>query len=270
VYVLGKILGFAFLPPGSLILLALLGFLLSLSRKPGKAGAWSKACFAAAALGFIACCLGPLSDLAILPLEDRYPALAPVDSLSKADFAGRSAIVVLGADATGRSPEEGGGSSPGTRSTRRISYAFRLSRRAGLPILFSGGQAYGPAEAEGEAQAVRRCLIQMGMEPGRIILEDKSRSTWENAAMSARVLEAAGLAPKVVLVSSAFQMPRAVESFRKNGIDALPAPADYLADRSPLRWTSWLPSADGFVKVQIALHEYAGILYYSLRPAAKR
>ena len=157
----------------------------------------------------------------------------------------------------------------GPYSSRRVSYAFRLSRRLELPLLFSGGKVFETAAQEGEAQAARRFLIESGMDGRKIILEDKSVSTWENAAFTAKTLRAAGLPLKVALVTSAFHMPRALMSFRKNGIEAIPAPTDYLASRAPKRWTDWIPSPDSFMKVNLALHEYLGSVWYSLKPSAK-
>jgi uncharacterized SAM-binding protein YcdF (DUF218 family) len=107
------------------------------------------------------------------------------------------------------------------------------------------------------------------MDARRIMIEDKSVNTWENAVFSAAALKAAGLAPKAILVTSAFHMPRAVMSFRKNGIEVVPAPTDYLASRASKDWMSWIPSAEGCGKISMALHEYLGWLWYSLKPKAK-
>lgn len=267
-FIVGKILSFAFLPPGSFALLFALGFLCSLARKSEGAKKWSRAFIALGAIGSIACSIGPLSDLLLLPLENARPALARIGTLERKGFEGYSAIVVLGSGTTGFSPEEGRGSALGPYSARRVSYAYRLARRLELPLLFSGGKAFEAEAQEGEAQAARRFLIESGMDGRRIMVEDKSVSTWENAAFTAKALKEAGLPLKVVLVTSAFHMPRALLSFRKNGIEALAAPTDYLADRGPPRWIDWLPSPAGIPKANAALHEYLGWLWYSLKPSA--
>jgi uncharacterized SAM-binding protein YcdF (DUF218 family) len=268
-FILGKAVSFIFLPPGSIVLLFVLGFIFSLFRKSDRARAWSKAFVVFGALAFIVCSLGPLADLALLPLENGHSALGPAGTLEAKDVEGCTAVIVLGSGTTAFSPDEGGGSSLGPRAARRVSYAYRLARRLGLPLVFSGGKVFESAGQEGEAQAAQRFLTESGMDGRRIMIEDKSVSTWENAVLSAATLKAAGLAPKAILVTSAFHMPRAVMSFRKNGIEVVPAPTDYLADRSPKDWTSWIPSAEGCGKISMALHEYLGWLWYSLKPKAK-
>lgn len=268
---LGKILTIAFLPPGSLIVLFIAAAVLSLFRKSEKARKWSIALVVVGILSFIACTMGPIADAMLAPLENAHPALAPVSSLDRKEFPSYGAIVVLGSGAVAFSPEEGKGSSLGQHSTRRVAYAYRLSKMLGLPIIFSGGEAYGADKREGEARAAKRCLTEWGMDGERIIIEEESRSTWENARYTAELLESMGKGgEKLILVTSAFHMDRAVKSFQKNGMDVLPAPTDYLSSRKAGSWTDWLPSPEASEKICLALHETAGGAWYSLRPAKKR
>jgi uncharacterized SAM-binding protein YcdF (DUF218 family) len=59
-----------------------------------------------------------------------------------------------------------------------------------------------------------------------ILLEIESRTTYENAVFSKRLLEANGL-EEIRLVPSALHMPRALATFRSLGITAIPAPTDF-------------------------------------------
>jgi uncharacterized SAM-binding protein YcdF (DUF218 family) len=54
-------------------------------------------------------------------------------------------------------------------------------------------------------------------------------------------------------------------AFQKAGMDALPAPTDYKAKRSPLIWIDYLPSVSVLEMSYSALHEYVGLPYYRLR-----
>ena len=54
--------------------------------------------------------------------------------------------------------------------------------------------------------------------------EDASRTTWENAVFTARLLRPAGI-ETVVLVSQAWHLPRAIWAFERVGVAALPWPA---------------------------------------------
>ncbi len=65
----------------------------------------------------------------------------------------------------------------------------------------------------------------MGIAPDRLILEERSRNTDENAERTAELLGSQG--GTVVLVTSAFHMPRSVGLFRSAGIEVVPWPVDY-------------------------------------------
>ena len=70
----------------------------------------------------------------------------------------------------------------------------------------------------------------MGVAPERLILESKSRDTYENAEFLKAELERLGdLGPgkRWVLITSAFHMPRAMGAFRKAGLDLEAWPVDY-------------------------------------------
>lgn len=61
-----------------------------------------------------------------------------------------------------------------------------LNKYPGTTVIVSGGQ--GPGETVTEAEAMRRYLIAAGIEPGRIIMEDKATSTMENFLYSKEIL----------------------------------------------------------------------------------
>jgi uncharacterized SAM-binding protein YcdF (DUF218 family) len=270
-FLFGKIVGFLLLPPGSIVALFALALLFGLFRKSDAARRWSAACVILGAVILSLGSLGPFSDFFIAPLEREFQALAPLDSLKKEDFKGYDAIVVLGSGAVGFSPEEGRGSALSLHSEKRVSYAFRLSRRSGLPIVFTGGKVFQDPATEGEAQAVARYLAQSGFDPGALTIEDKSVNTWENASFTYAKFKEKGIAkPKLLLVTSAFHMPRAMLSFRKNGMEATAAPTDYCVSRGKkLAWFDWMPAAENLEKANLAGHEYLGRIAYLLKPAAK-
>ena len=87
-----------------------------------------------------------------------------------------------------------------------------------------------------------------------------------DTAQEARAVRAAlagtGTArPRLVLVTSAAHMPRAMRHFQAVGLDPLPAPTQHLAARaSGRRLSDWLPSASKLRKTESALHEYLGLL----------
>lgn len=70
-----------------------------------------------------------------------------------------------------------------------------------------------------------------------------------------------GTKKPVILVTSAWHMPRAVRNFRKLGIDVIPAPTDFRIKPGKFWVSDILPSANNLRISETALHEYLGILY---------
>ena len=168
------------------------------------------------------------------------------------------AIVVLSAEADRHGPEYGGAVA-GPMTMQRLRYAAWLHRRAGLPLLASGGApALGlPPLARLMAEAGTRDFgVQVRWQ------EDRSADTRENARFSAEMLRADGVR-RILLVTSAWHMPRAAAAFRAEGLEVVPAPTAF---RGPAveDWSSFLPRWSGLKDTCLALHELGGGLYYWL------
>lgn len=191
---------------------------------------------------------------------ESYPALVPAQ-LSALDA---DAIVVLGSGVYASSPEYGGHTVDGN-SLLRLRYAAWLQRRTGLPVYVSGGageKAPGPA-------MVRVLEDELGVPVAG--LERNSRTTWENAALTEPMLRADGIR-RVLLVTQASHMPRAVEAFQLAGVEVVPAPTGFInrpVDRSGQSWRdrykAWLPQASAFQISYYATHEWLGRVNYHLR-----
>lgn len=102
-----------------------------------------------------------------------------------------------------------------------------------MKIVVSGGQ--GPHELISEAQAMYLYLEQKGVPASQLYREDRSTSTWENVALSRKIIARAGHDPlkPVVIVSNRYHLFRAVLTARAQGIDAVgiaaPTPPSVLA-----------------------------------------
>lgn len=66
------------------------------------------------------------------------------------------------------------------------------------------------------------------------------------------------------LVTSAYHMPRAMLVFTRAGLQAIPYPVDYYSSDG-FTWEGLVPSPSNWVALNLALHEYIGILSYSLQ-----
>jgi uncharacterized SAM-binding protein YcdF (DUF218 family) len=129
--------------------------------------------------------------------------------------------------------------------------------------VFSGGGGTLLEDEAAEAGAVRRFAGALGIDPDRILVEDRSRTTEENAAFSKALVE-----PKPgerwLLVTSAWHMPRAVGCFRQAGFGVTAYPVDFRTRgasdaRRPFAFVS-----DGLRRVDVAAREWAGLLAYRL------
>ena len=147
----------------------------------------------------------------------------------------------------------------------RVWHAARIYRAGKAPrVILSGGRMAWQGERLSEADATRRFLIDLGVPAEALLFEDHSRSTRENARYSAELIRAHGFA-RVLLVTSALHMPRALATFRAVGVDAIPAPTDFEVMPEPAHLLRWLPDAEALVASSRALKEYLGLWVYRWR-----
>jgi uncharacterized SAM-binding protein YcdF (DUF218 family) len=116
-----------------------------------------------------------------------------------------------------------------------------------------------------EANALRDQLVAWGIASERVIVEDKAKNTRENAVESARIVRERGF-DHVVIVTSAFHMPRALGCFRAVGLDVDTLPVDF---RGHERWTTWLPRARYLDDSTMAIREWTGRAVYRIRGYTK-
>lgn len=243
-----RILETLVLPPASALLLLLIGLLLLRRRpRPGRALLWC-------GLLWLWLAATPLCGGLLLATLQTAPPLPAEGPLPAAE-----AIVVLSAEADAIGVEYG---APviGPMTMERVRYAAFLARRTGLPVLTSGGipRRGVPALAVLMADA----LEQEFQVPVRW-REARSADTWQNAAFSAALLHEAGVR-RVLLVSSAFHLPRAAASFSAHGLDVVSAPTAFAALRID-GLASFVPSWQGLRSTCLSLHEWIGRLVYAFR-----
>jgi uncharacterized SAM-binding protein YcdF (DUF218 family) len=244
-----KVIQALLLPPGLLLLLVVLAVALAAAGK--KRLALVLTC-AGCSLVFLMS-ISPVSDLLLRPVEGRYP---PLDPAAETAFHAE-AVVLLGGGLTPEGVGKSRGAALSQSAMRRTVYAARLARRLGLPVIASGGRVVPDPAREAEAAVAARMLEELGVPPKMILQEAESRTTWENAL---RIRDTYG-PRRVLLVTSASHMPRAVACFQRLGIAVLPAPTDYLSKGSAY-FLDWLPAADALEGSLTALREYVGIVAY--------
>ncbi|MEW9570190.1 YdcF family protein [Rhodanobacter sp. Si-c] len=181
---------------------------------------------------------------------------APYAHRPALDWAPSNAIVLLTAN-TNNPP--GDGPEPGPVGYVRVAETMSLynaCRATGMhcTVLVSGGDAY--ATGEPLAQVYGKALARLGLPAADMVLEPRSRTTWQNAEFAQAPLARIG-AQRVWLVSSALHLRRAEFAFRHFGIAVTPVRADYARNA----W-SLLPLAGNLSLTDQALHEYAGMALY--------
>jgi uncharacterized SAM-binding protein YcdF (DUF218 family) len=262
--ILPKIQALFLLPPGIIIVIALLGFLIQIRWQL----VGSLIVFASTA-GLLVLSL-PLTGYQLIHgVESRFPPLR----LTAAPEAGPApgAIVILGAGRYTEAPEYGGNDSVSQRVLERLRYGAHLHRLTGLPILVSGGSPYG--EPASEAELMQAALVSDFRVKVKWV-ETKSANTHENAKYTKVVLAEAGVR-RVYLVTHAAHMSRAVWSFENQGISTVPAPMGFTTLNKEDRETlGYFPSAYGLRLSSNALRERLGVFWYqrkygSAEPAAE-
>jgi uncharacterized SAM-binding protein YcdF (DUF218 family) len=170
-------------------------------------------------------------------------------------WAAHNDIVLLGA---GGQPTEQG-VELAAFSYGRLERAFELYRDCKAQaqqchIISSGGdvQNYGRTEAE----LYHASLLRLGAAPDDLISESKSLNTWQNAQFTAAILEGHEDAA-VVLVTSGLHLKRSAQYFAHFGLHPELIRGDYVSAPIVL-----LPAAYNFWVMDVAAHEYVGMLRY--------
>lgn len=248
---ISKALSQLLLPPGGLILLGLFGTLFW-SRW------WGRGAVVLSFLLLWGLSTEPVRDALTGPLEFQYAALE-IDQINSEE----TAIVLLGGGIYKSAPEYGGRDALGRYAMMRTIYASEIGRKSGLDVYATGGKPLTRAD-EAAGEIMRRWLLKLGLQEGHAHAETASNNTWENAAYMKKILAAKGI-NRVVLITSAWHMPRAVWCFKAHGFEVTPAPADYLTEQEAYDLRSYLPHWTVLGDSGQALHEYLGLLWYQLR-----
>lgn len=132
------------------------------------------------------------------------------------------------------------------------------------PVVLCGGVFDAAAPDVTLAALMRDFMLQQGVHPEDILLEDRSRTTYENAKFAAEMLHQRGIR-QVALVTDAMHIPRAQRCFQAMGIDPLPAGCRYRARQFRFSLMDLLPDPQAALRVQRAAHEWMGLLWYKLR-----
>ncbi|MDR3563591.1 MAG: YdcF family protein [Negativicutes bacterium] len=242
-YVIKFLYGVLLFPPGLWIIVLLAASCWAYRRNRAVAKV-----LAAITLVIYLFSVGLLADPLIHSLESKYsPPAEPRGDV----------IIMLGGGATLDTPNIDGQGHLGGSAANRLLTAAQLYYKLGVPIIVSGGKVYETSGAE--AEIARRILVGLGIPDNKILVENASLNTSQNAQFTAAILRQYGF-KQPILVTSAFHMPRSVLQFAKAGVAVVPFPTDYQANiASEFGAAALLPSGHASGLLVMSLKEYVGI-----------
>lgn len=201
----------------------------------------------------ILCTVLPIGQALNEVLEDRFP---PVRSLP----AHVDGIVVLGGAVNQLTTHYRGQPALNDAAERMTEFVALARRHPEARLVYTGGSGSLFDPDIKETEVARLFFAQMGLDVSRIVFEDRSRNTWENALFTYRLMR-----PKKgetwVLITSAQHMPRSVGAFRQAGWNPLPYPVDYLTN-GWANLTVGLDMVGAFHALWFGLHEWIGLIAY--------
>jgi uncharacterized SAM-binding protein YcdF (DUF218 family) len=200
-------------------------------------------------------------DLWLLrPLENRFPPPAPMQV---------DGVVVLGGAISAALSADRAMPTLNRDADRLTAFAMLARTYPTARLVFAGGPPTSVQGGLAEAEASERLLDQLGVPSSRILVDDQSRTTWENA-VNALALAKPRPGETWLLVTSASHMPRAIGAFRGAGWpQILPWPVAYRTTKSG--WPAPLqPVGTRLAGVDLAAHEWAGLAEYYLQGRTDR
>jgi uncharacterized SAM-binding protein YcdF (DUF218 family) len=195
-----------------------------------------------------------LPDRALGILEHKYPPLKEINSISDVKW-----IVVLGGGHSS-DPNLPVASRLSEESLSRLIEGVIIHKR--LPesrMLLSGGNIFDPVP---ESKSMAELAIILGIDKDDIHEEPAGLDTEDQAILIKKIVGK----DKFILVTSAFHMPRSMALFQKQGMQPIPATAGHrIKDKEMIDPFMFFPDSGGIGKMELAVHEYLGMLWSKLR-----
>jgi uncharacterized SAM-binding protein YcdF (DUF218 family) len=178
------------------------------------------------------------------------------------------AIYVLGG--TMSTPSRGVGFLPNWGdAVERFEGGVQLMQAGKAPrLVFAGAKTGAGGDEDTEGAVMRRLAIERGVTADAIHLTDVVTNTADEARALVQIAQEQGW-KRVLLVTSAWHLPRAMRQFQRAGVELVPFPVDYRSAEGAgvareARLTDFLPSASGLGMTETALRECYGIAFYTV------
>ena len=204
----------------------------------------------------VICSMPIISSKMIAYLESDYELNQP----SEIDTA--NAIVVLSGMVTAIKSKNGLNYEWGGAVDRFFTGINLFNLDKAPTLIFTGGKLpWSIGIPEGEF--LREEAIKLGIPKKDILLTENVENTDQEAKAIKKLLSLDN--PKVILVTSAFHMPRAQLVFEAAGISVIPFPVDFLIGTGKITLMDFIPSASSFAGTSFFVREMIGRTYYNLK-----
>ncbi|MBW4522424.1 MAG: YdcF family protein [Scytolyngbya sp. HA4215-MV1] len=193
-------------------------------------------------------------------------------NLPKGELPAADAIVVLGGSTISQNPprpwveilDEGD----------RVLYAAKLYRQGkATKVILSGGRIDWRMSGPSESSDMATLIETMGVPQAAILQDPTSLNTYENAVNVKQIMATQGIR-RILLVTSAFHMPRSLRIFKKLGIEAIAAPTDFSVTQQSIdelqstpegTLLNIIPDVEKLRRTTRVLKEYVGMAIYWLK-----
>jgi len=186
------------------------------------------------------------------------PAGAPTASLPVAD-----AIVVLGGAMYYVRPE-GIPIAEWNTNIDRVFGGIALAREGRAPrLIFSGGGWIGQEGLSSEGAVARQLALEFGISTDRVEVSPQALNTQQEVESIRKMFDSSR--PRIILVTSALHIPRAVVTFEASGFEVIAHPVDFRVPVERYAVMNWLPRPDALEKTDLVIREMIGRAYYRVR-----
>ena len=129
-------------------------------------------------------------------------------------------------------------------------------------LIFTGAKMPWGKSSRTEGAVLTDYAIQYGIPSNQIFVS----GLVTNTADEATAVKKMALGNKIILVTSAFHMPRARMLFEKKGLEVVPYPVDFKSlTADSVTFMHYLPNAGSLAKTELGMRELMGRLFYWVR-----
>lgn len=247
-FVFQKIVWFLVLPPGSLLMTAAAGVMIIERRK--RAG---RRLIISSLLLLYLFSLDPVADRILQPLESAHRPLA-------SERIAADAVVVPGGGSVDMA-WLGADPIPNAETGARLEKGVELAKRFKTKLVLSGGNGEPFSTRLADAEVMAPAALRRGISARQLVIEPVSRNTLENSHAVRKLVQG----DRIILVTSAYYMKRAVLLFERRGFRVVPAPVYFLTQSHMINLSSLIPGAFHLMRSSVGIAEWISLAWWRVR-----